>query len=107
MARLHMSWRGISSYRDEAQLTAEAKAKLQQFWKHKYYLMLDEYSMLAKDFFGLLSRNIGVGKEGSTHIHDPLEASMRSYVVTCISFILLLVHYVARYIIHQIRCKTR
>ena len=57
---------GISLFGDEAKLNAEAKAKLQQFWKHKCYLILDEYSMLAKDFFSLLSQNIGIGKEGST-----------------------------------------
>ena len=57
---------GISLFGDEAQLNAEAKVKLQQFWKHKCYLILDEYSMLVKDFFSLLSRNIGIGKEGST-----------------------------------------
>ena len=57
---------GISLFGDEVQLNVEAKAKLQQFWKHKCYLILDEYSMLAKDFFSLLSWNIGIGKEGST-----------------------------------------
>jgi hypothetical protein len=59
---------GISLFGDEAQLTAEGKAKLQQFWKHKCYLILDEYSMLAKDFFSLLSRNVGIGKEGSKDV---------------------------------------
>ena len=60
----------ISLFGDEAQLeahlTTEAKAKLQQFWKRKFYLILDEYSMLAKYFFSLLSQNIGGGKRRHT-----------------------------------------
>ena len=56
---------GISSFGDKRALTAEAKSKLQAFWKHKRYIILDEYSMIAKDFFGLLSRNISIGKGAS------------------------------------------
>ena len=62
---------GISLFGNEIQLTAEARAKLQQFWKHKRYLILDEYSMLAKDFFSLLLWNIGIEKKGGTdNIHS-------------------------------------
>lgn len=52
-------------------LSDNAKAKLQIFWKHKWYLIIDKYYILAKSFVALLSRNIGVGKEGSELVqHD-------------------------------------
>ena len=56
---------GISLFGNEATLTAEAKAKLQDFWKNYQYLIIDEYSMQAKNFFALLSRNVSIAKEGS------------------------------------------
>jgi len=43
-------------------LSDESKAKLQQFWQHISYLIIDELSMLAKKFLAILSRNISVGK---------------------------------------------
>lgn len=46
-------------------VTTEAKAKLQDFWKNYQYLIIDEYSMQAKDFFALLLQNISIAKEGS------------------------------------------
>ncbi|CAK5270204.1 unnamed protein product [Mycena citricolor] len=42
------------------------RSKLQDFWKTRRYLIIDEVSMLSKDFFAILSRNIGVGKSSST-----------------------------------------
>jgi hypothetical protein len=46
----------------EKTLSDEAKAKLEMFWKPIKYLFVDEMSMLAKDFFALLSRNASIGK---------------------------------------------
>ncbi|KIL70017.1 hypothetical protein M378DRAFT_58263, partial [Amanita muscaria Koide BX008] len=46
-------------------LSDEAKSKLQQQWKHRQYLIIDEYSMISKSFLALLSRNISIAKEGS------------------------------------------
>ncbi|KAJ7187076.1 hypothetical protein C8R46DRAFT_1274132, partial [Mycena filopes] len=43
-------------------MSDEAKARLQQFWKRIEYLVLDEVSMLAKEFIALLSRNISIAK---------------------------------------------
>ncbi len=48
----------------DGQLTDDAKRDLQAFWKGKKYLILDEFSMLAKGFFAVLSRHIGIGVEG-------------------------------------------
>ena len=36
--------------------------KLQQFWKHISYLIIDEMSMLTKKFLAILSCNISIGK---------------------------------------------
>ena len=46
----------------ESTLSDEAKAKL-EFWKPIKNLFVDEMSMLAKDFFALLSRNASIGKK--------------------------------------------
>lgn len=43
-------------------ISAETKAKLQVFWKHIWYLIIDEMSMIGKRFLAKLSRNIGIGK---------------------------------------------
>jgi hypothetical protein len=53
---------GISVKGD--QLSDEGKAKLQRFWRHYRYLILDEVSMLGKSFLARLSRNISIGKGG-------------------------------------------
>jgi len=42
--------------------TSQTRGKLQAFWKHIRYLVIDEMSMIAKSFLAKLSRNIGVGK---------------------------------------------
>ncbi|EIM85734.1 uncharacterized protein STEHIDRAFT_27417, partial [Stereum hirsutum FP-91666 SS1] len=44
-------------------LSDEAKAKLQRFFLHVRYLIIDEYSMIGKTVFAALSRNIGIGKQ--------------------------------------------
>jgi len=44
-------------------MSDETKAKLQAFWKHFVYLIIDECSMLSKTFLAKLSRHIGIGKE--------------------------------------------
>jgi len=41
----------------------KAKADLQKMWDPIWFLALDEMSMLAKDFFALLSRSASVGKQ--------------------------------------------
>ncbi|EKM53756.1 uncharacterized protein PHACADRAFT_63613, partial [Phanerochaete carnosa HHB-10118-sp] len=43
----------------------ETKEKLQAFWKHIAYLIIDKVSMISKSFFTLLSRQISIGKEKS------------------------------------------
>ena len=51
----------VSAGKDTS-LSNESKAKLQQFWQHISYLVIDELSMLAKKFLALLSRNISIAK---------------------------------------------
>lgn len=58
---------GMSTYRRNSNMSAETKAKMRQFWKHKFYIILDEYLMIAKDFLVLLSRNILIVKEMDGH----------------------------------------
>ena len=50
----------------DGNLSDESKAKLQKLWDHKHYLVINEYSMIAKTFLATLSRNISIGKEGSS-----------------------------------------
>ncbi|EIM88690.1 uncharacterized protein STEHIDRAFT_45213, partial [Stereum hirsutum FP-91666 SS1] len=52
-------------------LSEEAKAKLQTFFKHVRYLIIDEYSMLGKAFFAKLSRNISIAKQQPDHHQFP------------------------------------
>ena len=52
----------VRRFEAEDSIGDETKAKLQKFWEHYQYLALDEMSMIAKDFFALLSRNAGIGK---------------------------------------------
>jgi len=42
----------------DTMISDESKAKLQQFWQHISYLIIDEMSMLAKKFLAILSCNI-------------------------------------------------
>ena len=43
-------------------MSKTTKAKLQQLWKYYTYLIINEFSMLAKTFFAKLSCNISIGK---------------------------------------------
>lgn len=43
-------------------MSNETKAKLQQFWHHFMYLVINEISMISKSFFAVLSRHVGIGK---------------------------------------------
>jgi hypothetical protein len=49
----------------EGTLSDESKAKMQQFWHPRRYLIIDEFSMIAKTFLAILSENIGIGKEAA------------------------------------------
>ncbi len=62
---------GHVAVKKDGQLTDDAKRQLQAFWRGKRYLVLDEYSMLAKSFFAVLARHIGIGKEG-----DPIDGEL-------------------------------
>ena len=53
------------SMRSKRKLSEESRAKLQQFWKVKTYLIIDEYSMISKSFLANLSHNIAIGKQGT------------------------------------------
>jgi len=46
----------------DTMISDESKAKLQQFWQHISYLIIDEMSMLTKKFLAILSRNISTAK---------------------------------------------
>ncbi len=49
----------------ERKVSDETRRLLQAFWRGKRYLVIDEYSMLAKSFVARLARNIAIGMEGS------------------------------------------
>ena len=53
---------GFMSRGNETTMSAETRAKLQAFWKHIQYLVIDEMSMISKSFLAKLSRNISIGK---------------------------------------------
>ncbi|RDX55293.1 hypothetical protein OH76DRAFT_1331288, partial [Lentinus brumalis] len=58
-------------------LTADAKRNLRAFWKGKRYLILDEFSMLGKSFFAILSRHIAIALEGEDlHQFPPVASAM-------------------------------
>jgi hypothetical protein len=38
---------------------------MQKFWHLRHYLIIDEFSMITKTFPAILSKNIGIGKEGA------------------------------------------
>jgi len=48
-------------------LSAQARARLKRFWRHRQYLIIDEYSMLSKTFLANLSNNISIGMQDSPH----------------------------------------
>ena len=53
------------SMNSEGTLSDELKAKMQQFWHPRCYLIIDEFSMITKTFLPILSKNIGIRKEGA------------------------------------------
>lgn len=53
------------SMSSDSNLSDESKAKLQKNWYSRCYLIIDEYSMIAKTFLATLSHNISIGKQGS------------------------------------------
>jgi len=38
---------------------------LQHFWHPRHYLIIDEFSSITKKFLAILSKNIGIRKEGT------------------------------------------
>ncbi len=61
---------GHISVGSEGKLSEDGRRLLQAYWSKKRYLVLDEYSMLAKSFLAQLSRNIAIGVEGEEGL-DP------------------------------------
>ena len=51
-------------------MSAERRNKLQLFWKHYRYLVIDEFSMIGKSFLALLSRNVCIGKADENVEHS-------------------------------------
>ena len=60
----------ISSSRFDGEnlISDEGRTKLERFWEDYQYLAIDEMSMLSKDFFALLSRNISIGKKNEQQV---------------------------------------
>ena len=54
----------------DEKLGNESMQKLQRMWESKEYLIIDEYSIISKSFLALLSKNIGIGKQGSATEHS-------------------------------------
>nr|VWO93936.1 Vacuolar protein sorting-associated protein 4 [Ganoderma boninense] len=48
-----------------SKLSDAAKRALQAFWRPRRYLVLDEYSMVSKTLFSLLSKLLGIAMEGA------------------------------------------
>jgi PIF1-like helicase len=63
-------------------LSLQTRAKLQQFWRTKAYLIIDEYSMISKTFLETLSTNISIGKEGSDD-YQPVTSFGGVSVILC------------------------
>ena len=58
------------SLNSKGQIKDEAKKKLQEFWREVRYLIIDEFSMLSRSFLATLSRNIGIGLEGTSYARN-------------------------------------
>ena len=58
------------SMASDGSLRDKSKLKLQRMWQSKEYLVIDEYSMISKTFFALLSKNIGIGRQGAMIKHN-------------------------------------
>ena len=53
--------------REDKTLSNKTKARLQEFWRHVLYKIIDEFSMLGKTFFAKLSRSITIGKAATSN----------------------------------------
>jgi len=49
----------------KGEMTEKRKKKLQEFWKSKSYLIIDEISMVSKTLFATLSKMVEIGKAGT------------------------------------------
>ncbi|KIK20991.1 hypothetical protein PISMIDRAFT_104794, partial [Pisolithus microcarpus 441] len=58
---------GMITRKDNGVVKDATKQKLQKYWKHPRYLIIDEMSMLSKSFLAKLSRNIGIGRMMEDH----------------------------------------
>lgn len=47
-------------------LSAQKQKALAEFWRKKRYLIIDEFSMLAKELFSVLERNISAARAGQS-----------------------------------------
>jgi hypothetical protein len=56
---------GYFSLNTSAAMNDETKAKLQAFWQHIRYPIIDEISMLSKTFLAQLFQNIDIGVTGT------------------------------------------
>ncbi len=56
----------FKNFDEKDSISDETKAKLEKIWEHYSYMALDEISMIPKDFFALLSRNVGIGKRNTS-----------------------------------------
>ncbi|PSR77379.1 hypothetical protein PHLCEN_2v7930 [Hermanssonia centrifuga] len=56
---------GLSVKKRGDTVSDDSKAKLQQFWKNKQYLIIDKVSMISKSFLIDLERNISIGMQGA------------------------------------------
>ncbi|PSS08934.1 hypothetical protein PHLCEN_2v3424, partial [Hermanssonia centrifuga] len=55
---------GLSVRQRGDTLSDVSKSKLQQFWKDKRYLIIDEVSMIGKSFLVDIERNVSIGMQG-------------------------------------------
>ncbi|THG98262.1 hypothetical protein EW026_g3885 [Hermanssonia centrifuga] len=53
---------GMMSPKSMDTISSASKTKLEAFWKHYTYLVIDEISMIRKSFFAHLSKRISIGK---------------------------------------------
>ncbi len=56
---------GLSVKQRGNSVSDETKTKLQQFWKYKRYLIIDEVSMISKSFLIDMEQNISIGMQGA------------------------------------------
>ena len=51
-----------SRFNTDDPVSDETRAKLAKMWENRQYLAVDEMSMISKNFFALLARNVGIGR---------------------------------------------